>query len=123
MNKFEDERGIIEDLKVGKDWSVTYITFKKGAVRGNHFHKETKQFDLVLSGKLLAKIDISDFATTRGKIDDEAVLQRGDFQSLRAKIPHVYKALEDSEMISMCFGKRIGENYEEDTFRLETPLL
>lgn len=53
MNKFEDERGIIEDLKVGKDWSVTYISFKKGAVRGNHYHKETKQTDYILSGSFI----------------------------------------------------------------------
>lgn len=123
MNKFTDERGIIEDLKVGKDWSVTHITFKKGAVRGNHYHKETRQIDLVLSGKLLSKIDLSDAVITKGSISEESVLNKGDSLDLRSKIPHAYKALEDSEMISICIGKRIGENYEEDTFRLVTPLL
>lgn len=125
MNKHEDERGIIEDLKVGKDWSVTYITFKKGAVRGNHYHKDTRQFDLVLSGELLAKVDLSDHtALTPGtNLSDEFTIKRGDFHDIPPKLPHTYKALEDSEMISICLGKRIGENYEEDTFRLKKPLI
>jgi quercetin dioxygenase-like cupin family protein len=112
MNKHEDERGIIEDLKVGKDWSVTYISFKKGAVRGNHYHKETKQVDIVLSGKLLAKY---------GNHTEE--VEAGHVLIHNPKTPHAYKAIENSEMVSMCKGVRIGENYEEDTFRLETPLI
>ena len=109
--KHEDERGIIEDLKVGKDWSVTYITFKKGAVRGNHFHKKTEQVDYILSGK---------FECYAGNKMVE--LEEGDILRHEVKIPHAYKALEDSEIVSMCKGVRIGENYESDTFRLEKPL-
>ena len=106
-----DERGIIEDLKVGKDWSVTYISFKKGAVRGNHYHKKTLQHDFVLSGKL--QLEGEHFRKEMGP-GDEATIKPG--------VQHAYKALEDSEMVSMCKGVRIGENYEEDTFRLEKPL-
>lgn len=108
----KDERGIIEDLKVGKDWSVTYITFKQGAVRGNHYHKKTTQTDLILSGK---------FKCYAGNKMTE--LERGDLITHEAGIPHAYKCLEDGEMVSTCFGVRIGENYEEDTFRLEKPLI
>lgn len=116
MSNHEDERGIIEDLKVGKDWSVTYISFKKGAVRGNHYHEETYQKDIVLSGKVLFKTDMSMTLS-------EKVCVKGDVIEIPPKYPHVYKALEDTDMVSICIGKRIGENYEEDTFRLETPLL
>ena len=111
MKTFEDERGIIEDLKVGKDWSVTYISFKKGAVRGNHFHKETRQFDQLLSGRLLVVHENGNDKMQKEIVAGEIV---GHFPNDK----HAYKALEDSEMISMCFGKRVGENYEEDTFRL-----
>lgn len=106
-----DERGTIEDLKVGKDWSVTYISFKKGAVRGNHYHKKTIQTDLILSGKLVCFSNSGD-----------RVIKEGDVISHRKYEPHAYVALEDSEIVSMCKGVRIGENYEEDTFRLTTPL-
>jgi len=112
MNKHEDERGLIEDLKVGKDWSVTYITFKKGAVRGNHYHKETVQKDYILSGSVELHMPNS-----------YRVLEAGESFTLGAGIVHAYKAQEDSEMLSICRGKRIGENYEEDTFRVEKPLV
>lgn len=111
MNRFEDERGAIEDLKVGKDWSVTHISFKKGSVRGNHYHKQTTQTDLILSGK---------FECYSGNKMVE--LERGDIIEHHAGVPHAYKALEDGEMVSTCFGVRIGENYEEDTFRLDIKL-
>ena len=37
--------------------------------------------------------------------------------------PHAWKALEDSECLVFTRGPRSGENYEEDTYRLDTPLL
>lgn len=107
MNKFEDERGIIEDLKAGKDWSVTYISFKKGAVRGNHLHRATLQHDFVLSGKFEFKHGHS-----------SKYIEAGDDVTISPGIAHAYRALEDGEIVSMCKGVRIGENYEEDTFRL-----
>lgn len=112
MNKHEDERGIIEDLKVGKDWSVTYISFKKGSVRGNHYHKETYQVDTILSGSFLCKTNKGSQEVSKNQIVSHSPGEH-----------HAYLALEDSEMVSMCFGKRIGENYEADTFRLKEKLL
>lgn len=107
-----DERGTINDLLVTDDYSVTHITFTDGAVRGNHYHKETTQYDMVVKGKLLCN--------QNGK--EEIVTP----QMIIVHLPndtHAYKALEDSEILSICFGKRRGNHYEEDTFRLETPLL
>ena len=51
---FEDNRGIITDIIVKEriDY-VTIITNKKGAVRGNHYHKETIQYLYVLEGSIL----------------------------------------------------------------------
>lgn len=112
MNRHEDERGIIEDLLVGDDYSVTRVTFEKDAVRGNHFHKKTTQKDYVLSGKIALRMP-----------NFYRVLEAGESYDIEAGVPHAYKALEKSEMVSICRGVRIGENYEKDTFRLETPLI
>lgn len=109
LETHKDKRGIIKDLMVGKDFSVTCITFKKGSVRGNHVHKKTIQIDTVLSGKLV----------TGGG----GFLRKGDAIYWDKKEPHAYKALEDSEMISICFGKRIGKNYSKDTYALQEPLI
>lgn len=113
LEKHRDKRGLIQDIMVGKDFSVAYITFKKGAIRGNHFHKKTLQMDYIMSGKV---------ACYTGGAEPTIVKKAGSI-SHPAKIPHAYKALSDSEMISICIGKRIGKNYSKDTFKLKTPLV
>ena len=111
LETHKDKRGIIKDLLVGKDFSVTYITFNKGAVRGNHVHKKTLQQDIVLSGKLKCFSGVEQFL-----VKEETIWQEPG-------TPHAYKALKDSEMISICFGKRIGSNYSKDTYALQEPLI
>lgn len=112
----KDKRGTITDLVVGKDHSVTHITLKKGVVRGNHVHNKTDQVDIVISGKLVCVFD-----NYEGRF--RKTLKKGKHIEHLAKVAHAYKALEDSEIISICFGKRVGKNYEKDTFRLKEPLL
>ena len=52
---FEDARGTITDIFVKDPQDHgTIIMSKKGAVRGNHYHKTTKQSDFILSGKLIS---------------------------------------------------------------------
>ena len=49
---FKDRRGKIIDLIEGeKINSITIITIKKGAIRGNHYHKQSTQFTFIVSGK------------------------------------------------------------------------
>ena len=105
LETIKDKRGTIQDLKVGKDYSVTFITFKKGAIRGNHYHKKTTQIDLILKGKLE---DESEFTWEKGEINE-----------IEPNEKHAYKALKDSEMVSICIGKRIGKNYAKDTYKCE----
>ena len=109
---YKDDRGTIKDLLVGEDFSVTHITFTKGAIRGNHTHKETTQHDIILKGKLTCK-----------KGNSTSYPVKGDVIHIEPNIPHAYKAMEDSEMISICFGKRIGDNYSKDTYALQKRLI
>ena len=59
---FKDNRGKIIDVFVNSPKEhCLIVTFTKGAVRGNHYHKKSTQFSFVLNGKLdfyFAKIDI-----------------------------------------------------------------
>lgn len=119
-NMFKDKRGIIKDLMVGKDWSITYITFKKGAVRGNHVHKNTIQIDCVIKGLLNCKTERKCNHLVEVSSD---MVQKGKVMFMQKGVPHAYKALKDSEIISICFGKRIGKNYSKDTYALQTPLI
>ena len=48
-----DSRGYILDIFVQEPKDhCTIVTFKKNAVRGNHFHKKSTQYSFILEGKL-----------------------------------------------------------------------
>lgn len=107
-NTYTDDRGVITDLLVTGTYSVTHVTFNEGAVRGNHYHEKTRQVDTVLKGKLLCSQD-----------GNEVILNEGATMVHEPGVAHAYKALEESEIISTCFGVRKGADYEKDVFRLD----
>lgn len=111
-NTFTDERGTITDLFQSEGFSITHITFKKGAVRGNHYHKNTHQYDRIITGKFV-------IASNEGSL----ILEAGNEVNFPPNTSHAYLALTDGEIISTCVGTRVGTDYEKDTFRLEKPLL
>jgi quercetin dioxygenase-like cupin family protein len=115
---FEDERGTIIDLIENEDINaVTIITFKKDAVRANHYHKETIQWNYVLSGSLKLVTQLP------GEECQENILKRGDFVATVPQEKHALKALEDSTLLVLTKGPRGGKEYETDTFRLTEPLI
>ncbi len=115
---FEDNRGIITDIIVKEriDY-VTIITNKKGAVRGNHYHKETIQFLYVLEGSILVA------SKFKGKDLEKKVLKVGSLLFNEANEWHAIKSLEDSKLLILTRGLRGGKDYESDTYKLDEPLL
>ena len=109
---YKDKRGIILDLLVGKDWALTFITFNDRAVRGNHFHKKTVQWDFILWGKLFGAF---------GK--RKRLMTTFSFVKIEKNRPHAYYARKWSMMLSFTKGVRVGENYEKDTYKLEKSLI
>lgn len=113
--RFEDERGVIQDL-LGKIDSVTEITSVSGAVRGNHIHAETVQWTYVVSGKLLVATEGRDGLKTQEVGPGEMVREAPG-------VPHAWRALKDTRVLVFTRGPRSGADYESDTQRLEIPLL
>jgi quercetin dioxygenase-like cupin family protein len=115
---FEDARGYIRDIIVAKEVdSVSLITCAPGAVRGNHFHKQTIQYTYVLSGRLT-------YATQKpGEPVETKEVVEGDLTANPPLESHAFKAIEQSTILQLSKGPRQGDNYENDTFRLEVPLL
>lgn len=111
-----DERGTITDLLVTPEYSMTEVTFKKGAVRGNHYHEKTLQIDVIVRGNLLCV-----YENEEGKFSFE--MKTGSTITLKVGVKHAYKAIEDSVMMSFCWGVRLGEDYEKDVIRLKEPLI
>ncbi len=115
---FEDHRGAISDILVKEKIDyVTIIYNKKGAIRGNHYHKETIQFLYVLEGSILVA------SQKKGKEVEEKVLKEGSLLFNEARESHAIKSLEDSKLLILTRGLRGGKDYETDTYKLDKPLL
>ena len=123
-SSFSDSRGEIYDIFVNspKD-HCALITSKKGAIRGNHFHKESTQFTFILNGKFKlfrAKVD------NDGNLVEEAsvkIIEKNEFIEHPPFEAHTLEAISDNAIIlAFACGKRGGTYYENDTFRLKTNL-
>jgi len=114
----QDDRGAITDLLEGTNINaVTFISFKKGAVRGNHFHKLTTQWNYVIKGRIRLVTQVGDAPI------QEADLREGDFAVTEPMEKHALVGLDEAEMLVFTEGPRGGKEYESDTFRLEVPLV
>lgn len=114
----KDERGEIIDLLDNENVNaITLITFKKGAVRGNHYHKETIQWNYVMSGSIKL------VTQEPGQEKIETVMHQGDLTMTRANERHTLVGLEDSRVLVFTKGPRSGQNYDLDTYRLTDPLV
>jgi len=114
---FRDERGEIIDLLENEDINaITIVTFTMGAVRGNHFHKKTIQWNYLVSGR------IRFFSQEPGGQVLDTVMQPGDFMVTGTNVRHALVGLEDSVLMVFTKGPRGGKEYESDTYRLEVPL-
>jgi quercetin dioxygenase-like cupin family protein len=113
-----DQRGTITDLLANEDInSVTLITFAAGAVRANHYHERTVQWNYVISGEILLVTQMPGHPKT------ETVLRAGDLAVTRELERHALKGLKESQVLILTKGPRAGSEYENDTFRLQDPLI
>lgn len=114
-DRFEDHRGVIQDL-LGPVDAVTEIFTRAGSVRGNHIHLATTQYTYVRSGRL-----------TAAWIEDDGVHEKtygpGSLITEPAGIPHAWRAETDCTVLVFTRGPRSGEGYEDDTERLKVPLI
>ena len=115
---FQDFRGTITDIFVQDPKEhCSIILTHKGAVRGNHFHKLSRQCDFIVSGSFEV------FSQRAGETAVEnMIVGPSDLVTWPPNVAHEFVALEDSVMITFVDGVRGGENYEKDTYRLSTPL-
>ena len=111
---FRDHRGVITDILAHTPTdSVTLITSQKGAVRGNHYHKESLQHLYVVSGRIRA------YSQMPGQPLEVAELTPGALWAAPPVERHAMEVLEDSVCVVMTRGPRGGRTYESDTFRIE----
>ena len=114
---FQDKRGVIQDILINEPIEhITVITSIKDVTRGNHFHKKTIQWVYVHSGKLKS------LTQKENENVVSRILEPGDLIKTEALEKHSLKMLEDSIFYVFTKGPRGGDNYENDTYRLDKPL-
>jgi len=115
---FSDHRGIITDLIENETInSVTIVTFRAGAIRGNHYHQETSQWNYMITGELEYVYRNGD----DGKIEN-SIIVKGDLIYTPPGEHHALVGLSDSELLVLTRGPRGGKEYESDTIRLQPTL-
>lgn len=115
---FKDKRGTITDIFSNnpKD-HCTIIFSKKGAVRGNHYHKKSTQYTFVVSGQLTM------LSQKNGeKKIYKHTLKTNDIMIHKPKEIHTLIADKDTIFLAFADGVRGGKDYEKDTFRIEVGL-
>jgi quercetin dioxygenase-like cupin family protein len=112
-DRFEDERGVIQDLITRRIDAITEITTKAGAVRGNHVHHLTTQWAYVVSGKMLFAAQNTDGTFA------ERICFPGETVCELPGQPHAWRAIEDTTVLVFTRGPRSGTGYESDTQRLK----
>ena len=114
-----DDRGEIIDIFTHEPKDhCTIVTFKKNAVRGNHYHKKTIQWNYVLSGKLKL---ISQF---KGKKKKSILMKKGDLVFTEPWESHALVGVSNEcEFLVFTKGPRGGKEYESDTYRLKEKLI
>jgi len=110
-----DKRGAITDILEGVPIKhVGLVTFEKGIVRGNHYHKKQTQYTYVLEGeiKLVTRKASSGKVTTK-------ITKPGDFVSIPPGFVHTYIANKKSLIVVLTNFSRSIKKYEDDTFRVQ----
>jgi|SRR3989344_70269 len=114
----EDSRGTIRDILVSVPTDHCTIIFsKKGAVRGNHYHKKTVQYTYVIEGELLALS-----RRLGGRKIHKHILKAGDLQTHKPLEIHAMVAKKDCLFLAFAKGVRGGKDYEKDTYRVSPGL-
>ena len=117
---FKDKRGSIKDLFYKKNINhIAVIKSKRGALRGDHFHKRTTQYMYITKGEL----EYWYKKRTSKQKSKMALLKEGDLIMTPPNEMHALKITKNNEFIVFTTGLRGGKDYEADTFRFKPTLI
>ena len=111
---FVDERGQILNLVDAPFTSAAVITSVKGAVRGNHYHKDDYHYCWLQKGRMLYyHRPVGDASAPT-----EWVITAGQLFYTPPMYEHAMHFTEDSVLLVFAKNNREMANYEADTIRV-----
>lgn len=94
---FRDDRGSLKNISIGRAWKeVNHFFSASGAVRGNHYHKDTLELIYVLDGRV--EFDIADL---KGGARQRLVIGANEGVLLEPYELHTLRVLEDTHWIAL----------------------
>jgi dTDP-4-dehydrorhamnose 3,5-epimerase-like enzyme len=116
LGTFSDDRGKITDLFFKAEINhVASIDSVSGAIRGNHYHAESKQHMFIVDGSLEYWYKDPGMENSEVSIcipGDVITSDQNEIHALRI-------GPEGCRFIAFTEGKRGGSDYESDTFRVD----
>lgn len=112
--KFEDDRGIIQNILNEYINHIAIITSKAGSIRSNHYHKTNSHYIYVLSGLMeYWERDIDN--------DVKTIIVCGPGDMVLSESNKVHKTifLEDTVIITFAKGERDFDIDKYDTIKME----
>ena len=111
---FADDRGSIQMLVDFPIGSALVITSKKGAVRGNHFHKEDDHYSYLASGRM----EYYHRPAGSSEPPEVLIIEPGQMFYSPPMVEHTMRFLEDSVFYVFAKLNRDQESYEADVVRV-----
>ena len=120
----KDARGDISDIFYKENINhVAIINSQKGALRGDHYHKQTTQAMYMSKGSLRYYFKEYDRAKKKWSRVKSVVVKEGEMVTTTPYEIHALEILERNQFIVFSWGKRGGRDYESDTFRVKPSLI
>lgn len=117
---FEDKRGSLKKIamksRVGMDIEEVYILYSnKGAIRGNHYHKETVEYFTLVEGTAsfsLKDLETGCSETIKLSADDNIIIK------VPVNVVHAFKNEEDEPMVMLAVSSREYNPDDTDTYSM-----
>lgn len=118
INPFRDKRGSLKKIamksRIGMDIEEIYVLYSnKGAVRGNHYHKETIEYFTVLEGIAvfsMKDLDTGDSETVKISSDDNIIVK------VPVNVVHAFRNDDDKPMVMLAVSSREYNPDDDDTY-------
>jgi dTDP-4-dehydrorhamnose 3,5-epimerase-like enzyme len=116
----KDDRGSIVDIFYASNIEhVSLVASKRGALRGDHFHRKTTQYMLITKGALEYW-----YKPVGAHIIPKMVIARiGDMIETPPNEVHALRMIDENEFVVFTQGKRGGRDYESDTVRVSPSII
>jgi len=106
-----DGRGLICQILSIPNSQVNYLFTKKGAKRGNHYHKRNREFFYVISGK----VQISAFYVKNPEQTELLTFSTGNLFVVEPYVMHDFTFIDDTQMV-VIYDIGVEANSEKDIY-------